>query len=320
MTVSPESPVPSDIVASLLDSEKGYCLRLASGQGWRLIPTKGVEAWLDKMAAIMELERHGPERYPSLIFIEASSGQDVRGGRIGSLRSRLSEALVRTGWKAHYLRTLQIWSHRELPDRICEMSPKKAHSLDIIRMWLALHPVYQSAQDAGGLPLHAALVGRNGAGVLLAGSGDVGKSTCCRLLPDPWQTLCDDETLIVRASRQRYVAHPFPTWSDRLWRRSERTWNVQRSLSVTAIFFLEQAKNDEIIPLGQARAAVSVFQSAMQVCQRSWKNLPLEEERLFRRTLFHNACELARAIPAFTLRFSLSGQFWIEMDRALRYA
>lgn len=320
MTVSPELPVPLNIVAPLLDSGKGYCLRLANGQGWRLIPTKGVESWLDKMAAIMELERCGPERYPSLIFIEASSGQNAQRGPMGRLRSRLSEALVRTGWKAHSLGALQIWSHSDLPDRICEMSPEKAHSLDIIRMWLALHPVYQSAQDAGGLPLHAALVGRNGVGVLLAASGDVGKSTCCSHLPDPWQTLCDDEALIVCASQQRYVAHPFPTWSDRLWRRSERTWNVQRSLSVTAIFFLEQATIDEAIPLEQGRAAMSVFQSAAQVCRRTWRNLPREEERLFRRTLFHNACELARAIPAFALRFSLSGQFWIEMDEVLAYA
>lgn len=300
---------PLSILSPLLGNVEGYTLRLANGQGWRMIPTEGLESWLDELAKIMELKSCGPERLPGLVFFKSSSCRDVR--------AHLPEALVRTGWKAHDLRALRIWCHSELPDRICEVGPKTDHDLDLIRMWLALHPVYQSAQNAGGLPLHAALVRRNGVGVLLAGSGDVGKSTCCRYLPDPWQVLCDDESLVVLAGRQRYVAHPFPTWSDRLWRRSEHTWNVQRHLPVAGIFFLEQSKIDEVVPLGQARTAVSVFRSAMQVCQRNWRYLTDDENRLLRRALFSNACELARAIPAYTLRFSLTGRFWVEIDKAL---
>lgn len=320
MVVSVRLPTPLSILAPLLGSGQGYSLRLANGQGWRMIPTRGVESWVEKLAKIMELNKCGPERTPGLVFFESSSGQDVHARPIDSFRAHLSEALVRAGWKAHDLRALRIWSHSELPDKICELGPEKDRDVDLIRMWLALHPVYQCAQDAGGLPLHAALVGRNGVGVLLAASADVGKSTCCRSLPDPWQVLCDDESLVVFASRQRYVAHPFPTWSDHLWRRSERTWNVERHLSIAAIFFLEQSAIDEVIPVGQGRAAVSVFQSATQVCRRNWRYLSRDESRPFRHKLFCNACELARAIPAFTLRFSLSGQFWVEIDKALGYA
>jgi hypothetical protein len=32
---------------------------------------------------------------------------------------------------------------------------------------------------------------------------------------------------------------------------------------------------------------------------------------------FQNACELAKTIPAFSLRVSLGGRFWEEMERVL---
>lgn len=327
-----------DINRSLLNSKDGYCLRLANGQGWHIIATEGVRSWVEKLTSIMELKWCVENGYPRIIFHKMDSGKEGYGKLIRSMEPSIAEGLPRSGWKAHdlmslqlwslnngpgdgwrvqNLRSLQLWSHCDVPDVFFEVRAERSHSLDIIRMWQALFPIYQRAQESGGLPLHAALVKRNGTAILLAAPGGTGKSTCCRRFPSQWQPLCDDETLIVRDNQKRYLAHPFPTWSDYLRRRSERTWNVQQHLPLSAIFFIEQAETDEVVPIGQGEAAAFMNQSAMQVYRRNWRNLDCEELRPLKTKLFENACVLARVIPAFKLRVSQNGRFWEEMERVM---
>lgn len=215
---------------------------------------------------------------------------------------------------------LQFWFHCETPDVLCDIGTGEGTALDIIRMWQALYPIYQRAQDLRGLPLHAALVKCKKKGVLLAAPGNTGKTTCCSRLPHAWEVLCDDETLVVRNSHGQYLAHPFPTWSNYLKRNYEQTLDVQQYVPLSSIFFLEQAKIDEVIPIGQGKAAVLINQSAMQLCYRNWRNLDLEEKRALKKKLFDNACELAKTVPAFMLRVSLYGRFWEEIETVLKYA
>ncbi len=229
----------------------------------------------------------------------------------------MSDAVPVPGCRSHDLYPLIVKYHEHGPDVVCDIGQEQDDALDIVRMWQALHPIYQRVQDSGGLPLHGALVERNGAGVLLAGPGDTGKSTCCRRIPAPWLTICDDEALIVRDEQARYVAHGFPTWSDYIWGRSERTWNVQRHFPLAGIFFLEQGESDRVEPLGRGKAAALINESAMQVCRRGWRRMDLDTKRPMAEQLFANACELAGRVPAFSLSVSMSGRFWDEMERVL---
>ena len=226
--------------------------------------------------------------------------------------------LRRLGWKAHELTFLRFWSHDEVEDLICEMKHEEGdYQRRILSMRFSLYPIYQQVQDTGGLPLHAGLVEHNGKGVLLAGPKNAGKSTCCRLLPKPWYPLCDEETLIVKVNQEQYLAHPFPTWSDYLSKRSEQTWSVHNHVPISSIFFLEQAGSDEVIPLGRGEAAVFINQLATQISCRYWNNLDHEDLMSRKTKLFENATELARAVPAFRLRVSLKGRFWEEMEKVL---
>jgi SynChlorMet cassette protein ScmC len=184
-------------------------------------------------------------------------------------------------------------------------------------MWFSLLCVYNKAIEQGGLPFHSALVQSGGKGVLLAGKGNIGKSTCARRIALPWQAVCDDETLVVRDTAGSYKAHPFPTWSDYLYKRREPTWDVQQSFPLSAIFFLQQAESDEAIPLGGAKAAVCINESATQVCRRNWRGLTYKEEAAFKKKVFENACLLAKAVPVFILHFSLKGKFWKEIEKVL---
>jgi len=301
-------------IKAVADFQKGYCFTLANGQRWHMIATEKLRSWLENLASIMELKTSEPNGYPKLIFIQKESRTKWWPELAKQIKQ---EVFPRNDWKVHNLKALQIWSHPDVPDIICEIGPEDDDTLDIIRMWLSLHPIYQRAQDSGGLPIHAALIERNGIGVLLAAPGDTGKSTCCHRLASPWQALCDDETLIIPDVKGIYFAHPFPTWSDYLWQRHERTWNVEKHVPLFAIFFLEQAATDEVLGIGPGQAAIFIYQSATQVYQRSWRNLNREEGKAQRKKVFENACELAKAIPAYKLRVSLYGHFWEEIEKVL---
>ena len=298
----------------VLNCEEGYRVHLANGQGWHILATEGVGLWVSNLAAIMQLEKCVRNGYPKLIFVQKEINDETLDEPICRLSPKLVESLPSTAWKPRNLAWLRVWSHHEVPDIICEKKTQEGNDQDLLSMRMALQPIYQRVQDSGGLPLHAALVRNNGFGILLVGNRGVGKSTCCRRIPKPWHSLCDEETLIVKDHEKHYLAHPFPTWSDYLMSRSKRTWNVQSHVPLSGIFFLEQAEMDNVVDIGQGEASALLNQSAVQVSYRYWINLNNEAVRSRKKELFDNACEIAKTIQAFKLRVSLTGRFWEEIE------
>jgi SynChlorMet cassette protein ScmC len=295
-----------------------YLLLLGNGQGWQFIPNPEVMLEVGELGRIMGLRPCEPNGYPKLIFSRMGPVQTECEDATWRFDQNIKVNLRRLGWKAHELTFLRFWSHDEVPDLICEMRHEEGdYQRRILSMRFSLYPIYQQVQDSGGLPLHAGLVEHNGKGVLLAGPKNAGKSTCCRRLPKPWYPLCDEETLIVKVNQEQYLAHPFPTWSDYLSKRSEQTWSVHNHVPISSIFFLEQAGSDEVIPLGRGEAAVFINQLATQISCRYWNNLDHEDLMSRKTKLFENATELAKAVPAFRLQVSLEGRFWEEMEKVL---
>jgi SynChlorMet cassette protein ScmC len=285
-------------------AKEGFLLRLGNGQGWNILFTEETKSLVEKWASIMEMKKNGSRGFRKMIMVRKNEEIPIPG-------------LPGKGWKIQNLERMRLWSHQRFPHVICEIGPEDHFDLDIIRIWMATYPIYQSAIETGGLPFHACLAGREGAGVLLAAPGGGGKSTCARRLPPPWKALCDDEALIVRDPEGRYFVHPFPTWSNFFWRREDRTWDVQEYISLSAIFFIKKGKRDEAIPMGRGEAAARMYQAAQQVCLRNWRYFSAEEERGEKEKLFANACRLAQKIPAFTLQVSLQGQFWKEVEKVI---
>jgi SynChlorMet cassette protein ScmC len=296
----------------------GFNLKLGNGQGWHIIGSGGSKPWAERLASIMQLERSESNGYPKLIFIEKESHRKEDQEPVCRLDKDIRDALPEHGWEPHGTHAFRLWTHRDATDVICEISEEGDQRFRLLRMRLFLYPVYQRAQESGGLPFHAALVERDRRGVLLAAPGRTGKSTCCRRLAAPWFALGDDETLIVRGPEGRYFVHPFPTWKDCLPQHSQRTWNVQSFLPLSAIFFLERGENDKVFPVGEGEAAISITKSAIQPWRRTWIDMDRGKEISLRRKLFDNACEIAKAVPAFKLRVSLNGQFWEEMEKVLK--
>lgn len=300
--------------------DSSYILDLDDELAWRLIGNGGTSTWLHQLASMMTLMPGKSEQPRKLRFVLLTD-RDCCSQGTNALPPlpRLSN-LPHDGWRMDNLWTLRVWSHPEVPDIVCGLLDTKNHDVTILTMGQALFPIYQAAIERGGGPFHAALLERDGKGILIAGAGGKGKTTCCRQAPSPWNALCDDETLIVRSELGAYHAHPFPTWSDHLLRRSYRTWDVQRPTQVSALFFLDQGESDRVVPLGEAEAAAKINQSAGQVCRRMWRSLESCVQRENNLKLFANACSLAKDVPAFTLRASLAGRFWESIEKVLQDA
>ena len=95
----------------------------------------------------------------------------------------------------------------------CVLSPPDNGDMLTIQMSNLSLAIARDAQIRGGLLLHAALAELDDKGVILAGSHDAGKTTASSWLPEPWHSLCDDACLVVKDAKDRYWAHPWPTWS-----------------------------------------------------------------------------------------------------------
>ena len=170
----------------------------------------------------------------------------------------------------------------------------------------------------GGLLLHGALAEREGCGVLLAAPGGTGKTTASNRLPPPWRSLSDDLTLVLRDNEGQWWAHPWPTWSRFAPGGPGGTWDVQHAVPLHAVFYLVQAPADKVEPLGAGRATAKLAQSAEEAaCYSSIPGPSIEEIRTLRQQSFDLLCALARAVPAFVLHLSLTGAFWVEIERTL---
>ncbi len=162
---------------------------------------------------------------------------------------------------------------------------------------------------------------RGGQGILLAGPSGVGKTTASLRLPQPWRSLADDVTLVVRDGDGTYLAHPWPTWSrligEEAWEEGY-SWDVQQAVPLRAIFFLGQGDEDRVEPLRAGHAVCALTELAQQTSQYFLMGMELEEIAAFHLQRFENLCALVQALPAYLLLVSLHGAFWQEMERVIR--
>jgi|WetSurMetagenome_2_1015567.scaffolds.fasta_scaffold41509_2 hypothetical protein len=328
---------------------KLYELNLADGQRWQFDIAEELRQWGEKLAAIMQLPEYSGdtgevqtlvitrEKQTETALLKQGGGQQPGGG--------LSRPVK---WDVVDLKLIRFMRQANDSSIVCDLGDEQDWETEFIKMQQVLFPVFERAVGNGGFPFHAALVRRavigqwpavgkeepfsassgdskghedlavkDDPGCLLAASGGGGKSTCARRIPPPWQALSDDLALVLREKSGSYRVHPFPTWSDYYWRRSENTWDVHTSAPVLAIFFVEQAEKDEVVPMGRGEAAILINALAAQMLQPGMLYLEEQQRKILRLKLFENTVAVARSVPAYLLKVSLDGEFWVEMDKAL---
>lgn len=289
---------------------KGYGLFLRDGNNWWITGNDESIKIVDEFASIMKLEECLPDGLPKLILYRSNHKQS-------RMSSELNSPNLEAEWKLYNHETAYIWHHISSGDVISEFKDDITKIDKYITMWLSLLPIHRQSVQMGGFPFHSGLIEYEGRGILLAATGGTGKSTCCRRLPEHWKVLCDDESLIVLDKKKKYHVHPFPTWNDYTEERAKNKWDVQYSVPLSAIFFLEQSEKDEAIPIPTNKAPFFITELAIQVLEKKWINETNEERIELVSKVFNNAFDIAKVIPAFHLRVSLNGHFWEEIEKAI---
>jgi SynChlorMet cassette protein ScmC len=217
-------------------------------------------------------------------------------------------------WRGEGRAGMLLLRHPQGPDIFCGFYPDTKPVGEKIRRPLV--PILGEAIMVGTLPIHGALVERRGVGVILAGRSGAGKTTCCKRLPAGWQVLCDDMALAVPAAGGGFRAHPLPTWS--AFESGGTRWpcHANRSVTLQALFVLEQSPEDGAEPLAGAKTALIVERACGEALQPFHLFGPDSVPSLGRH-VFENAASLAAEVPAFRLRVSLDGRFWEKIDEAL---
>jgi SynChlorMet cassette protein ScmC len=289
---------------------QGFSLPLGDGSHWWVTGIPPASYWVEKVASIMHLPQgpaEGPANGANLMILFEGKNPDKA--------KRLVESYP--GWISIDSNYLTLWYRMDSPDLLAQLTPQLSEFSAYTNIRFVLKFIFRESLKRGGLPFHAALVEHHGKGVLLAGTSGIGKSTCCRRLMPPWQALCDDEVLVTLSPQDNYLAHPFPTWSDYVLKRGEKTYNTPHPSPLAGIFFMEQSSSDGYLHMNPSEALVEAIVSAQVGLARFLWCCNAEEARDLRVVIFANTCELVKKVPVFRLRVSLTGRFWEHLEAAL---
>lgn len=269
-----------------VDRPRGLKLDLADGRRWFIRPVDdGAAAVVAELGKAMRLGpgAGGRELYVAVCSAKVSATSDLDG--TGAVVCRIAEPTD--------------------PDA-------KALAMQIVSSLVA-----HEALARGGLLLHGALAEYKGSGFIMAGPGSVGKSTASRRLPLPWRSLSDDKTLVVRDSKGRFRAHPWPTWSRFYDNGPGGSWAVEDAVPLRAIFFIAQSPSDQLEPVGATPAAALVLESAVDLAGEVRRVTDENAARKLHGEMVAATRALVSAVPAFWLGLSLSGRYWEEIERVL---
>ena len=195
-----------------------------------------------------------------------------------------------------------------------------------LRRWKVLGlyaPVLGAIRQSGGIHLHGGLVSVGGRGLILAGPSGVGKSTTCARLSHPWTVHCDDHVVLAEdpssdgGGKALWWAHPWPTWSTFFANGIVQACDVADAVPLSALVFLEQARADEIVPLGVGVTAARLFASNADMSAFELRVVPPGERARHRALVVEYAARLARQAPGFILRLSRDGRFWERLEGLL---
>ena len=287
---------------------RGFSLHLGDGSRWWIAGSRYTSFLAEKMGTIMQLQEGDDLEDGHILFF-----YDKYGDKLHQELSRLQAQ----GWINVNAFSDQFCFHPVLRHLLAEYDSQNSPNGPYNLMCLTLPAVFWESICRGGLPFHAALLEYQGQGVIVAARGDTGKSACSRRVPPPWRAPCDDEILTVLSPEGRYLAHPFPTWSDYVWERAASTWKVEDTLPLAGIFFIEQAPEDDCLPIGGYQAALTAAYSAGQNMDRIKRWCDPADVRELKLKMFANACEIVKQVPAFHLQVSLTGRFWEKIEAAL---
>jgi SynChlorMet cassette protein ScmC len=269
-------------------------LHLADGSRWNFISGDDASSLIvDHLAKTMRL-RPDIQGTPRRFFISVASGNQI---------------------PCPY-----PWIFSDTQDQyhaVCILPTANSEDMLALQMMRIGLVIVQETQARGGFLIHGALAEHRDSGVILAGAAGKGKTTASRRLPHTWRSLCDDSTLVVRDLQGRYHAHPWPTWSDFMFGGPGGSWEVEHSVPLRGILFLEQSSEDAIEAMASGEAVCRMVRVAEEAAGNISPLAEKNEIRYIRLQRFQNICDLALAVLCYRLPLSLEGHFWKGIERVL---
>jgi len=296
-------------------------LALADGRVWQIVPGSELSSpLLLDLSQILSLPIAADLRPVADSHDKSSARVTGSGGAPTPAGSARYEAprtsMHRRLWLEHMLDTAGPPTHEAPVIRASAAATGAGMQMfSLLRQLTAV--VARDTVDRGGMLLHAALAKWHELGAILAAPGGTGKTTASGRLPPPWQSLCDDATLVVRDAQGKHWAHPWPTLSRFVIPGEGGSWQVEDAVLLRGIFFLVQSAEERLEAVGSGEAAAMLSQSARQASWGMMCGLEPGERRRTQLCLFDNVCSLARVIPTYVLHLSLTGAFWEELERVL---
>ncbi len=169
----------------------------------------------------------------------------------------------------------------------------------------------------GGIPIHSLLLEYKSNGILLVGGSGVGKTTGYERIRPPWKALSDDHAFIVKKN-DKYRLHPFVTISECIENSLPTSRNINYSVPLKRIFFLNKSDKDKVIPISQSKAVYEFYNAAILLVRFYYKNFNTNPElKNLRTNIFNNACDIIKSVPSYRLDASLNGCFWKKIQETL---
>lgn len=221
---------------------------------------------------------------------------------------------IKKDWKVYENSFIKYMSHAHSKDILCQAEKKDEDTDFMLCKHGLFNPVFTDIINAGGLPVHSALLEKKGKGFLLIGQNSSGKSTCARMVQKPYKALSDDISIVINGK-----AHPFPTWTNFTIKKHEKKkrWNVKRSVPVKALFFLEKSNRDEIQEIEKDKTLYLLMNSVYEAAPSFLSFFDKEEKRQIRTQIFNNTLTIIKPLPVFTLKFTKDGQFWKKIEEVI---
>jgi SynChlorMet cassette protein ScmC len=222
-------------------------------------------------------------------------------------RSELQISYSRKAVRLFHNSRLNTWL-LVIPENI--LSDRKIRT---VLLWLVMKPFYLHCFSNGGLPVHAASASLNGHGIIIAASGDTGKTTTVRRLPYPWQELGDDNALLLPEGN-KFRLYPLPTWSEFIYgSNTSASWDIKKGTDLAGIFFLKQSEQDSAEKLSVSKAMISLYNSSMEVAGDLKRDIRGE----LNRKIFATAADITSEIPVFSLYATQTGKVWESIEQQL---
>jgi SynChlorMet cassette protein ScmC len=282
--------------------QEKYFLNLADRSAWEIFGCNAYGRRLAAgLAAAMELDAR-PSR-PHALWARIPQAENrsllIRGQELPSLWKRLPQE-----------------KNRRV---VCNVGPVGDKEMFAVHLLNISQLLASYCEAKGGLLLHAALVCREKIGIALLGGSGSGKTTASRRIPFPWSARCDDYTLVVRGVGGLYWAHPWPTWSRFFQQGPGGSWPTEEALLLSAIFLLQPATDADNgwIAMPASQRIEAILAAVEQATWSTTMNLDKRQRRSIRMRRLQNSIALAKSVPGYRLRLTLTGNFWEDMEKAL---